>query len=168
MLLVQDGWEAVTHLRVAERSGLGRATIYRHWPQASDLVRDVLAQEALKAAVPTTNDLRRDLVDLLKLVRRELVNGGFGRVLAALIDRAEWDSEVYRIKIDVVQEGTSVIMDRIVLAVERGEIGPVDVRQAVSQLAGPILYSRLLSGERITTSFITSIVNEFVETHSCI
>src|SRR5580704_9810498 len=84
-ILMTEGWEAVTHLRVAELSGLGRATVYRHWPSTSDLLRDTLEREIMAIAIRPTTDLRTDLVTSLRLIRRETVDRGAGRALAALI-----------------------------------------------------------------------------------
>lgn len=165
-ILLEEGWEAVTHQRVAERSGLGRATLYRHWPQASDLLRDSLAGEALSIRTPTTEDLRTDLINQLKRIRLELFDQGFGRVLAALVDRAEWDVDVQRIKVDVIRAGTKLLRSRIVLAVARGQLGAsVDLSRAVSQLAGPIIYRRLVSGERVPPAFLEGIVDDFIRVH---
>ena len=41
-ILVNDGWDAVTHAHVAAQSGYSRATIYAHWPRRIDLMRDAL------------------------------------------------------------------------------------------------------------------------------
>lgn len=45
MLVVDEGAGSVTHQRVAEVSGVGRATLYRHWPTPADLLYEAL-QEA--------------------------------------------------------------------------------------------------------------------------
>lgn len=75
-LLAEEGWEAATHLRVAERSGLGRATVYRHWPDPVALRRDALSEEALVFHTVPTGDLRADLVAELEAIRAELVERG--------------------------------------------------------------------------------------------
>jgi AcrR family transcriptional regulator len=165
-LLVEEGWEAITHQRVAERAQLGRATIWRHWPETSDLLRDAIAGEILVIVSPTTDDLRADLLEVLDRVRRELVDEGFGRVLAALIDRAEWDDDMRKIKMNVVGEGTRVIRDRIRLAVRNNKIGrDADNSHALSQLVGPMVYRRLVSGETITRPLITRLVDDFIALH---
>src|SRR6266705_779576 len=41
-LLAREGPGAITHQRVAQQAGVGRATIYRHWADPEDLLRDVL------------------------------------------------------------------------------------------------------------------------------
>jgi len=38
-ILEEEGPTGVTHQRVAERAGVGRATAYRHWPQPVDLFK---------------------------------------------------------------------------------------------------------------------------------
>src|SRR5436189_295389 len=41
-LLAREGPGAITHQRVAQQAGVGRATVYRHWAAPDDLLRDVL------------------------------------------------------------------------------------------------------------------------------
>ena len=166
LILIEEGWEGITHLRVAQRSGLGRATIWRHWPKVSDLLRDALADQIPVLTAATTDSFRDDLVRQLHLVSRMLTRGGYGRVLAALIDRAEWDEEIHRIKVDMVSDGFGVIRHRLRRAAEQGEIASdIDVSRALSQLTGPIVYRRLLSAERLTNSFIAGIVDDFLAIH---
>src|SRR5260221_2013877 len=43
-LLSDEGPAGITHQKVAERAGVGRATVYRHWPQPVDLFNDVLGR----------------------------------------------------------------------------------------------------------------------------
>src|SRR5207253_9637577 len=40
--LAREGPGAITHQRVAQQAGVGRATVYRHWAAPEDLLRDVL------------------------------------------------------------------------------------------------------------------------------
>jgi AcrR family transcriptional regulator len=46
-LFVEEGWSAVSHLRIAERSGLSRATIYKYWPDRSALILDAFIPERI-------------------------------------------------------------------------------------------------------------------------
>lgn len=61
-VLVDEGWEGVTVARVAERSGYARTTLYRHWPQRLDLLRDLIREEAAVAHSVPGGELRADLV----------------------------------------------------------------------------------------------------------
>lgn len=165
-LLVDEGWEAVTHLRVAERSGLGRGTVYRHWPETADLVRDALSGMALALTMPVTEDLRSDLLTLMTELRRELAKPGVARIFAALVDRSEWDDGVRRIKADVVAAGVARVTDRLALAVGRGELaGPMDAKVGAGELFGPVVYRRFISGEPVTAAFITALLDDFFAAH---
>jgi hypothetical protein len=42
LLLTEEGWDSVTQARVATKSGLGRATVYRYWPDRRQMVRDAV------------------------------------------------------------------------------------------------------------------------------
>jgi len=46
-VLFDEGWEALSHQRVAEVAGVGRATVYRHWPQRLQLLQDACSAEML-------------------------------------------------------------------------------------------------------------------------
>jgi len=89
MLLFTDGWDAVTHLRVADTSGVGRATIYRHWPTVEDLLADVLLDCQAPLETPeSTGDLRADLIAAVRVFVDPLQSSKLGEVLIAAIDRS--------------------------------------------------------------------------------
>lgn len=165
-ILVEEGWDALTHLRVAERSDLHRATIYRHWPTPLALLHDVLTQEAALAQISVTGDLRTDLTAALDLVRHELEDRDFGRVLTALIDRAEWDTDIRDIKVNLAREALTAVEDLLRAAVQRGDLSPdLQPSTSVAQLIGPLLFRRLLAHETVTTQFIQTIIEGFLATY---
>jgi AcrR family transcriptional regulator len=159
-ILVTDGWDAVTQERVAERAGIGRATVYRHWPRVGDLVHDTLEQEIVAVALAPTSHLRADLIDHLRLIRAVVADGGFSRVLAALVDRAERDERVNQIKLDIVAEGTSPIAGRLAEAVSGGEIRVRALDITVGQLVGTLIYRQMFSGEPVDDGFLGALVDE--------
>src|SRR5688500_16592931 len=99
-LLAQDGLEAVTHQTVATRAGVGRATVYRHWPQLLAVrlaARSVTAfalpprPEDLRAA--SGGDPRTELAHHLRAIAARF-NEPVGAVVAAIISGAEHDEEM--------------------------------------------------------------------------
>ena len=56
-LIHEEGAASVTHQRVAERAGVGRATVYRHWPNPADLLADALARTNLEFLEPAPGTL---------------------------------------------------------------------------------------------------------------
>jgi AcrR family transcriptional regulator len=163
-VLVTEGWDAVTHVRVSERSGLSRPTLYRHWPDRSALLAAAVLHEA--AATPhtrSTGHLRADLLTELRGLRSRFLEQSSFRVLAALVDRAEWDEEMLAVKVGVTNEHNSAPLQVLHDAVQRGELrADLDLRVALSQLIGPLVFRRFLSNEDLTDGFLESIVDSFI------
>src|SRR5262245_15424321 len=78
---LEEGWDALSQQRVAARAEIGRATVYRHWPNRVDLVRDTFRARALTITVARTGDLRHDLLATLQAFRHHMVERDLGRVL---------------------------------------------------------------------------------------
>jgi AcrR family transcriptional regulator len=165
-ILVEEGVLGLSHQRVAEVSGLHRATIYRHWPTTIALLLDVTAQETAAAMPRPTGDLRADLLAALLALRDELVDG-FGRFLATLLDRAEFDDELHAAKLEIAANGLASVRVSIDDAIARGDLHQsVEVDVGVAQLFGPILYRRFLSANPISDTFIIEIVDSFLAIHA--
>lgn len=87
-VLRAEGFDDLTHARVAERAGYSKTTLYAHWPSRLDLLR--LALDAL-GRLPhhrPTGDLRADLVAELTAFRRSLAELRLDRVLCGLADES--------------------------------------------------------------------------------
>jgi AcrR family transcriptional regulator len=167
-LLTEEGWDAVTQPKVAERSGLGRATIYRYWPDRTALVRDAVATHMrVSRHEPPTGDLRQDLLNEMHDLRYELTERDLGPVLAAVVDRAEWEPEMFRLKLEITEGGTRVIRQLLVDAVARGDLAPdTDVDASISVLVGPLLYRRLISAEAVAADFAEWLVDRYLQAHA--
>lgn len=163
-LLVQEGWDAVTHLRVSERSGLGRATMYRHWPDSSALLRDTLATEALAVQVPLTGVLRRDLINQLRSLRDWLFHHDGARILAALVDRAQWEPHIAEVMATLVREGVMRLGLALTDAYEDGALRPgLTPELGVAQLFGPVVYQCLIAGEEVPDEYVEALVADFLD-----
>src|ERR1700710_352929 len=91
-LLIDEGWEAITQHRVAERSGVGRTTVYRHWPDRVAMVREAFELELhFTHELDLTGDLRPDLILAAEALRFEMIDRFGTRILIAMIAHAEWD-----------------------------------------------------------------------------
>jgi AcrR family transcriptional regulator len=168
-LLTEEGWDAVTQARVATASGLGRATVYRYWPDRRQLVRDAVlsANLAVRHQMPASGNLREDLLMELRNLRNELTNGRLATVLAALIDRAEWEPELEVVKVTVSRYAGRVIHMIVSSAVATGQIGTfTDPAESISLLLGPLVYRRLVSVEELTDSFLERVVDGYLSANA--
>src|SRR3546814_16783435 len=93
-VLVEEGWQRVTVTRVADRSGYARTTLYRHWPQRLDLLRDLITEVGSLPHTVPTGDVRAHLVAKLEVFRVAITTPGLCRVLIAIGQTAIDDGEL--------------------------------------------------------------------------
>ena len=163
-VLLDEGWERVTLGRVAERSGYARTTLYRHWPQRLDLLRDLIREEARLAHTTPMGDLRDDLVAELEAFRVAVTSTGLGRVMIAIGQQARDDAELADLNRSMRAEGARVLEAIVVDAVAAGDL-PRGLRAdaAVAQLVGPVLFRYLFEDDdALDHEFVVSVVDWFL------
>lgn len=163
-VLLDEGWERVTLGRVAERSGYARTTLYRHWPQRLDLLRDLIREEARLAHTTPTGNLRDDLVAELEAFRVAVSSTGLGRVMIAIGQQARDDAELADLNRSMRSEGARVLDEIVVDAVAAGAL-PRGVRAdaAVAQLVGPVLFRYLFEDDHaLDVEYVESVVDWFL------
>ena len=163
-VLLDEGWERVTLGRVAERSGYARTTLYRHWPQRLDLLRDLIRAEARLAHTTPTGDLRDDLVAELEAFRVAVTSTGLGRVMIAIGQQARDDAELADLNRSMRAEGARVLEEIVVEAVAAGDL-PRGLRAdaAVAQLVGPVLFRYLFEDhDALDREYVVSVVDWFL------
>jgi AcrR family transcriptional regulator len=140
-VLIDEGWDAVTHPHVARVAGYSKATVYAHWPERIDLLRDALARFGEMPHHEPTGDLRSDLIGELRSFRRALVDHRLDRVLAILAERASADPEFISLRDAFVAEGEAPLRSTLVALGD----GP-EVEAAVMMLCGLALHPMLMHG----------------------
>lgn len=162
-VLIEEGWEAVTHARVAERAGVARATMYRRWPDRAALLQDTLATEVIIQHAIPSGDLRLDLVHELGAFRDRLADDAWTPILTALIDRSEWDPDIMKVKRSLVRlhlhSLRALIEDASIADVLPGLLDP---DFGVAQLIGPLLYLRVISSEALSRAMVEKLVDDFL------
>ncbi len=158
------GIEAVTHQRVAEAAGVGRASVYRHWPDRTHLLLDALADlPADPSERPPSGDPVADVVAELTRLQRILNDSPFVPQLAALLSQAEADGEVLALQQRLLTQGTARLRAAVELGVRHGCFpAGVDPGTVVALVAGPLFYRRLLAKEPITDELVTTVVERLV------
>jgi AcrR family transcriptional regulator len=158
-LLVEEGVDAVTHLRVAEAGGGGRRTLYRHWPDATALLRDTLTHGEVPHA-PVTGDLRADLVAHLDALRRALVEGHLGFVISLLGERSRTDATFELLRDELTEAGCEPLRRMLRAAVRSGTLpSDLDVPAAMAALEGPVFYRCMVRRERFGTKDVDRVVD---------
>jgi AcrR family transcriptional regulator len=160
-ILEEDGPGGITHLRVAERAGVGRATVYRHWPQPADLLQEVITQVPVPFLEQPGDTFRARLRATLVRTRDDFGQPIMQTVLASMIDKSMHDeaaNEVRQIKIGTVRERME---EGLAEALDRGElVGEPDAGELVARLIGPIFFRLLMQQEPVPDAFLDRLIDE--------
>ena len=108
-VLTGEGWESVTHARVAEVAGYSRATVYKHWPRRTDLLRDAFTRLGDMPHHVPTGDLRADLIAEVTTFRTGMEQHRLDRALCVLVDRSAVDPELVAVRDKLVTDGEQVV-----------------------------------------------------------
>jgi AcrR family transcriptional regulator len=158
-LLTEFGLGGVSVDAVAERSGVAKTTIYRHWPSRAALLVDACSKMGSKLDVPETGSVRGDLMQLATTVATRLSSARFATVLPSIIDAAERDPELAALHARL----HAGIISAIRTVVERGQkSGDLPRTRAPSELVaaimGPLFYRRWFSREPLDEGFVRGVV----------
>ena len=139
--LVEGGWDAVTHARVAARAGYAKATLYAHWPDRLALVRDAFAAFGGMPHHEPTGDLRADLVGELASFRSAMVEHRLDRALVVLAERAGPVPDLVQVRDAFVEDGERPMRRLLVHVLDEPALGAV-----TAMLCGAVVHPVLLRG----------------------
>lgn len=138
------GYAGISLERVARRVGVGKAALYRRWPDKKAMAADLLSHVGLTITDTAPQpSLKADLVALLLAIRRVLRHPRVRRILVDLhaeIERTPELAAAIRPFQAARRQRVDALLDR---AIERGEIAADVDRQAAADLIGAPLYWRM-------------------------
>lgn len=164
-ILISDGFDKVRMEHVAARAGVGKATIYRHWPSKQALAHEVLLELATPhLAVPDVGDTRTELLATVLAPMRALTETEFGPVIRALLSEIARDPELGDpFRASVVQARRDEVARVVARGIRRGDLRPdVHPDVATEMLVGPV-YFRLMFGGELDADFAERIVDEVLQ-----
>ncbi len=142
-VLHDGGVPAFTVETIANRSGVAKTTIYRHWPSVDELLVDTLRSLIEPIPTPNTGSLTTDLEHLLAaLVPCDAAEvDARSRLLFSLLHAAADDPGLKSTLDALLLERATPIRTVIELARARGEVdADLDLDTAVDLVEGPYLH----------------------------
>jgi AcrR family transcriptional regulator len=160
--LSELGYGALTIESAARRAGVGKATIYRHWPDKIALIADafkLLQQQRDPELV--TGSPREKLERVLRHVADVVADSPFSSCLPALIEGAERDRAVRRFHHHFQAEARKPTIELISRGIAAGDFPPcIDPEIAAFALLGAIFFCRLMTN----TPFPEKRVPDLIDT----
>lgn len=162
-LLLDEGIDSVTHVRVAEASGVGRRTLYRHWPDQRALLHATLSLTRAPDH-DVSQGLREGLTAHLNALTGALVDGPLAYIVATLHERSVHDTSFAALRDELVAAGCAPLEQLLIGAATSGELpADLDVDSAVAQLEGPVFHRAMLHRRRTAEDQVDQLVDRFLE-----
>jgi AcrR family transcriptional regulator len=136
--------EALSIEAVANRAGVGKATIYRRWPNKETLVIDAIGE--LKGAMPEVSgvSVRDDLLALLRPMATASDTRA-GRIIPCLIPEIQRNKELYTRYQRIVEPRRAMMRQVVRDGMASGQLrADLDVEVVVGLLVAPMIVQTVL------------------------
>ena len=158
-LLRRSSFPELTIEAIAADASVGKATVYRWWPNKGALVVDAFASSAEdKLHFPNTGSVYRDMsLQMTQLVA--ILRSQRGRILAAMLGAGQSDPELlsaYRERF--LRPRREEAYKTLRRAIERGELPPdLDLDLVLDTLYGAIYMRFLIRHDELSESYISKV-----------
>ncbi|WP_306215048.1 TetR/AcrR family transcriptional regulator [Actinoplanes sp. RD1] len=158
-LLLESGPTAVTHAQVAERARVGRATVYRHWERAEQLLLEAMTTVPMpffhEPTVPTKDWIRRELTAMAEQLGLDDVRA----VATTLASGALWDDTMDARR----AQFAGILAERLAAALDdaqaRGEvILTTSARDAAAMAIGPMYYRSTIERSPADPALVETVI----------
>ena len=165
-LIAEVGVERASIDEVANRSGVAKSTIYRHFASKPVLVVEAVHTCMSHPVVTDTGSVRDDLIGCFAGMTKASYEGRLGDMMLSLMDAAQRDPELGRLVRAMAEQRRRAASDVVERAVARGDLpADLDVELFVTMLSGPLVYTKLVRRQRVTEQLVASVVDNMLAIH---
>ncbi len=167
-LLVESGPSAVTMDAIVARSGVSKATIYRHWKSRDDVLMSVIEECApvLEASDPALG-FEAALRSLASQICRTLNDPEWARIVPSLMMLKIHHAGIADIEQRIEHRQDESVAAVMRLGVAEGQLAAdEDLAEVAAQLIGPLLFARLTGRPALSEQFAQRVVDRFLRAHT--
>jgi AcrR family transcriptional regulator len=170
LLVTKRGFRSVSVNEIAAQAGVGKMTIYRHWPNKAALVMDsLLALIGNETDFPKAGSAIESLRQQLDL-QVAFFRSARGTLIRSLVAEAQSDPELaiaFRERwLGPRREGVRRIMQAAVA--ENSLRSDIDIDTAIDLLYGPLYYRLLLGSGTLDKRFVDTVYQQFLAGHGVV
>lgn len=163
-VVAERGFAGATIDAIAQRSGVARSTIYRHWSDRMDLLLEAVTARVGPVQASTAGDLREDLIVLVLRLGELLGSDPIGSVAAALILESRRDPQLDRLRMRFVTERRQAAARVIQQAVSRGDLElSAEPGALADDLGSPVFFRTLVMHSPVDRSWAEKHVDRWLD-----
>jgi AcrR family transcriptional regulator len=158
-LLKQSGFADLSIESIAAHAGVGKATVYRWWPNKGGLVMDAFVSVAeQELSFPPTGPVEKAIREQMKKWS-SIFGGPLGRVIAAVIGAGQSEPEMLEaFQNYYVEPRRREARELLKQAIKNGELRPdLDPNLILDILYGPLYLRLLIQSGPLTLAFIDQV-----------
>lgn len=155
------GYSRLTVGGIAQEAAVGKATIYRSWPNKAALVLDAVRVELPEVPVDDVGDSRKEIVAVATTLAEIYGSPKVRLVLPALVSDAAADPELGdQLREELIEERKKQSVAVLERAVERGILpADADISAVLDMWAGLMLFRSLFYGIGLDGGAVRNLVN---------
>jgi AcrR family transcriptional regulator len=165
-LISESGFAGATVERIAERSGVARSTIYRHWPNPlPTLHMEALAPLTQRPEeISPTGDSRQDLLAYLNHVVDRLNDPKYAAVSLALLATADSDPAYAEAHRKLITNRTRILNGILRSAIKTKTIcSCTDITFEARMLLAPLTHIRFVEHRPVDRALATRLVDRLLQ-----
>ncbi len=165
-LFIEEGGAALTPTRLFKETGIARATIYRNWPEPTDLIEILLESAADVPSVETsTGDVREDLYQAIDVLLSRFDDRPARAFFAACLEYGRISERVGVAAEAFIDGILTPFRTAIDAGLANGSLGGGQGRDLLLELSGPLLVEQFVMGRTVTRQRARAIVDHFLDHH---
>jgi len=152
---------------ISERCGVARSTIYRHWPDRSNLLRESV-QERMKPIDDTeTGDLRTDLLNVYQYLGLLLSDPETGPLVASCVAESKRNPEIAALLAKSGENRHKASSRIIRKAIDRGDLpSETDADQMADDLGAGVFFRALIRNQPVDEAWIETHVDRYISVYA--
>jgi AcrR family transcriptional regulator len=165
-LFEEEGALGLTHQRVATRAGVGRATVYRHWPKAVDLMTEALARADQPLLHMGDGPLRQWLHGELIRAAEQIAQPVSSQFIAMMVGTAD-QSPAAQVLRENLNCRTRIVVDHMLdQATASGELSSrPDTDELVATVLGAIMFRITIQQKHAGSGYLARLVDGALAEH---
>jgi AcrR family transcriptional regulator len=168
-LLAERGYEGFTMEAIAERAGVGKATVYRRWKGRDEVLTAAVAGFVTENTIPDTGSVEEDLLLLMRGAVRNY-QGLPGRIMPGLISAMAQDETLARtFRHGFLEQRRCALREVLERGIRRGELREeVDLELALDFMGGALFTRLLLTGGPVDDDLARGSVDMMLRGMGCL
>jgi AcrR family transcriptional regulator len=164
-LVLEVGFRAVSLEAIAAKSGVGKTTIYRRWPNKGAVVMEAFIGQLEPVSRFPQAETAMERLRLQMHITAKAFTGRVGALVRALMAEAQFDPDLAQaFRENWMLPRRKLVFDALDEAIKRGEIrADIDMEAAIDIFYAPMYYRLQMDSGPLSEAFVEQVFSQAME-----